>query len=58
MINYKIAALIALAIFAAWSLESQGSDPAGGWTRCKHINTGQEIIVDGPRCPSGWMKVY
>jgi hypothetical protein len=47
-------------IIGLWVIDAfaQNSDPAGGWTTCKHINSGKTIVVDGPRCPNGWMKVY
>ncbi len=56
-----IVLVMAMVVFAAIMLLSplvMASDPAGGWTKCKHIQTGEVIIVEGPRCPSGWMKVY
>jgi hypothetical protein len=52
--KYLTAILIVLVLQPA-----QASDPAGAWSTCIDNNTGtKKIIVEGPRCPRGWRKVY
>lgn len=54
----RLVALSALMALLSGGLSTaQASDPAGTWSTCVN-QTGKKIIVEGPRCPRNWRKVY
>lgn len=55
-LNFLILVIFLVALTAS-AMYANASDPAGQWSRCVN-QTGKEIIVDGPRCPKGWRKIY
>lgn len=55
--KYILALYLVAALISAVA-QAQNSDPAGGWSTCRHFTTGKEIVVEGPTCPRNWMKVY